>query len=403
MGEQLTTFLQFWGTIDQFKSWLAESGNQEKIGSRIVWIHTTPQYNDPENPNHSEEGALFANGCFYKISQCNLTAEAIANLISNESTVKVTIKNDKLVIDAVTTENVTVAKAVGYLNANDTIPAGTTLQELVNMIFTKVLGLKSSATAPSVSITGITKDTKEVGELYSGTVTATFSDGRWNNEDDWANENSGNKTYQPYGCTAKSYSFSGMSCSASNNTATITQYPIVKGTNRVSVTVAYNASTNTPVNQNGVGLKEGTENSTTTFKPQVDSSTASVYTNTITGDYKYWIGYTAIPAANLTREDILDPEKFTIVTDGFTGTSISYLNEASSMPYNTPEGNYVTFIVPNTVSLQTVTDSFNNDVSDRFSETDKTGIGLKTTQSYRIYQEEAVASAGLDRKKITFK
>lgn len=340
------------------------------------------------------------------LAEYELTAAKFMEIVDTaNSNVEIKIVDSSLVLTAEeqsTTEDVVSAKTVGYLTSGTTIPEGTTLQDLVDMIFTKVLGL-DGATAPKATISGITAATYEVGTILSDiTVTGDYVDGQWDNEEDWKNSYSDNKAYQPYGTTAQTYAFSGMTTVAAqaSNTTTISNYVVAKGAQKVTVTVTNNNSQNVPVNQVGTALTSGSINNTTTYKPYTASS-VTANSATITGDYKYWIGYTTVSGDALTRTDV---EEMTIKSTGWAGSGVSYLTDASDKAYNTPEKNYVTIIVPSTMTLKTVADSFGNDVTANFTLYENANINLNgVTVTCNVYQEEAVAGAGLDRKNITLK
>ena len=325
-----------------------------------------------------------------------LTAENFVKLVdSSNSNVKVSISDSSIVLeaDSATTDDVTSTKTVGYVTSGMTIPEGTTLQQLVDMIFTKIRGLEG-ANAPSGSISGITATTMEVGvELGSAkTVTAGFADGSWKNEESWKNSYSSNQPTQPYGSTVTNYAFSGMvSGSGASNTITVpANYVIVKGDNKVQVVITNTNSTNVPVNEAGEELIAGSVNDTEHYKPY----TAANITKTsavIKGDYRYWIGYTETPAAEITRA-IADSD-LTFKT-GWAGSEV-----VCEEQYNSPRNSYATFIVPKGMTLKEVTDSFNNDVVANFTATDVNGLGADS-KVYTVYQEYAAASAGIDRKNI---
>lgn len=296
-----------------------------------------------------------------------------------------------------TTDTVTSAKTVGYIQKGDEIPAGKTLQDIVNMIFTKILGLKSTSTSPSASLSGITSKTYEVNDtINSITLTASYTDGHWNNEEDWKNSYSGNKTYQDFGTSALTYQFSGMTSrdASTLNTITITDYKVNKGTQKVTVKISHSDSTYIPVNQNGIQLTEGNVNNSTTYVPY-DSSTVSANSGVITGDYRYWIGYTPKIATEIQREDVFGSSSTGKHASGWAGSRV-----ASESQYNTPQNNYVTFIVPDGMTLKKVEDPFNNSVVSRYTKYDNILLGIEQTDKYTIYQEYAVAEVGLERKNI---
>lgn len=325
-----------------------------------------------------------------------LTAENFVRLVdSSNSNVKVSILDSSLVLeaDSATKEDVTSTKTVGYVTSGMKIPEGTTLQQLVDMIFTKIRGLEG-ANAPSGFISGITASTMEVGAKLGAakTITASFADGSWKNEESWKNSYSANQTTQPYGSTATNYSFSGMvSGSGASNTITVpADYVIVKGDNKVQVVITNTNSTNVPVNEAGTQLTAGSVNNTEYYKPYTAANITKT-TAAIKGDYKYWIGHTTTPAAEITRA-IADSD-LTFKT-GWAGTEVACKDQ-----YNAPQNSYATFIVPKGMTLKAVTDSFNNDVVANFKATDVDGLGADS-KVYTVYQEYAAAGAGIDRKNI---
>lgn len=326
-----------------------------------------------------------------------LTAENFVNLVdSSNSNVKVSILDSSLVLEAesATTDDVTSTKTVGYVTSGMKIPEGTTLQQLVDMIFTKIRGLEG-ANAPSGSISGITATTMEVGAKLgtAKTITASFADGSWKNEESWKNSYSANQSTQPYGSTATNYAFSGMvSGTGTSNTITVpADYVIVKGANTVTVVISNTNSTNIPVNEAGAALKAGSVNDTEHYKPYTGGNNITRTTAVIKGDYKYWIGYTTTPAAEITRA-IADSD-LTFKT-GWAGTGVVCQDQ-----YNTPQNSYATFIVPKGMTLKEVTDSFNNDVVANFTATDVNNLGADS-KVYTVYQEYAAAGVGIDRKNI---
>jgi len=266
------------------------------------------------------------------------------------------------------------------------------------MIFTKVLGLNGEQ-RPTASASGITAQTMEIGATINNVVvTGTFIDGYWKNEEDWKNSFSP-EGKQMYGCIAQTYEFTGMveQEASTIRTATINDYMIEQGNNNVTCKIVFSGSNEVPVNQNGAALEEGTVSDTTHYKPQPASSVTAT-TATIKGDFYYWIGYTAKKGDGMVRADIENPETFTIKKQGFVGSGATYATQ-----FNTPHENYVTVIVPKTVQLRHVEDSFGNDVTANFTSYEIDGglIG-KDRQLYLVYQEKATAGSGLERKNFMF-
>lgn len=302
-------FKQFVGDLDGFKDYLnglytTDHDKWEEIQKSIVFIHENPvAYNASTgklDANSVFDGWIFANGFYYTAKEAKgLDFDTLSAIIEGGKGVQVTAEGEgderKLVFTAVTENEITTQKAVGYLNAGTPIPAGTSLEEVLKMIFNKVLGL-SGAQAPTTSISGITTATKEVGDTYSGTVTATFNDGYWKNEESWTK--SGIGPNQPYGCTATGYTFGGTITGTQNeNVLTITDYVVKSGTQDVTCKSAYTASVNVPVKQDLTELESGTANDSTHYKPQAASTTSAATSSNITGEYYYFEGEVASQAA----------------------------------------------------------------------------------------------------------
>ena len=286
------------------------------------------------------------------------------------------------------------AKEVGYIKVGDEIPAGKTLQGIVDMIFTKVLGLSANATSPSVEITGITDKAYEVNYLFTNsiTLTATYRDGHWNNEDEWKKSGS---TYQNFGTSPLTYEFTGMKevPAQRNNSITINNYVVKKGTQNVTVTVSHTNSMNVPVNQNNESLILGNVNSTTTYA-EWPMGSVSATSRTLTGVYRYWIGYTTIEPTNINRsildDSIFNKEK----TDLITTNTITYDPE-----FTIPKYSYVTIVVPNEFTLsEAYIEAFN--VADTFNVCKISNIGLDTEKMYKVYTLKVESADNIKIKKI---
>lgn len=328
MNEQLTTLLQYWGTIEEFKSWLEEGDNRLNVGSRIVWIHTQPDYDEgSETAPHSEEGAIFANGCFYKISQCNLTAEAIAELISEESNVSVEVVDGKLVITAegggAMTEQIKAATTVGYLTKDTVIPVGTTLQDLADMIFNPELGVKAGSKSATLTNAGTAAGTYEVGTVVTPDLgVKNVNLPQFVAVDAWGAD-------QESGCAQTGVVYKR---GTTNLSGTTDSYTLTEGSVTYSGVVSYSASTETPVSNKGNELE-------TTIPAGTISTTGNV---TYTGKYKYFYGNCDDPEA-LNEEGIRDLEKSGFITkDGTTSIGLDEFGPSTYAVFAVPSKYEVT-------------------------------------------------------------
>ena len=288
---------------------------------------------------------------------------------------------------------VTAAKEVGYIKPGDEIPPGKTLQDIVDMIFTKVLGLDANSTSPSVSVSGIIEKTYEINYTFTDpiVVTAAFNDGHWNNEDRWLKN--GNP-YQLFGTTAETYTFTGMKNveAQQSNQISIENYTVIAGAQNVNVLVNHTNSVNIPVNQNDIQLNRGNVNNSTTYK-EYQSGKASGVSKTITGAYRYWIGNTTIAPENLNRT-VIDSNFNSQKTDLATANTIQYNPEFTTLKYS-----YVTIIVPSEYTLaEAFIEAFN--AASTFSVTTLRNIGLDSQKEYKVYTLKVESADNIKIKQI---
>ena len=167
---------------------------------------------------------------------------------------------------------------VGNLSNGTVIPEGTTFTELLEMMLKKQLGI--IVEKPKVVLTGSSLDgVFEVGDTIDLVLRNTYTDGKFVGE-------SGYDYSIDAGCTPnKTTYYKNDEELASNTDLLIVDY----GTTKYKVVVEYNASTNTPVDNNGKELDES-----------IPAGSASSE-KTIKGAYKYFLGYS----------DKTKPEEFT--------------------------------------------------------------------------------------------
>lgn len=300
-----------------------------------------------------------------------LAAENFVKLVdSSNSNVKVSISDSSIVLqadDCTTSDDVTSKKDVGYVKSGMTIPEGTTLQQLVDMIFTKIRGLEG-ATSAKVTLSNVPGNTHEIGETINVVLSAAYTDGSWTNEEGWG---SGTQAYQS---SASDYTFKLDNIETSDG---VYNDYLVKATNATSVIATHTASTVVPKNEAGSNLIQGEVNDTEHYVPFA-ANTAVSASKTFYGYYKYWIGYTEVEPENLTRANI--ESDFVEQTSGLaTANTITYAPE-----YITPKYSYVTIIAPSEYSLtEAFIEAFN--VADTFTVTNLTGIGLSTSKTYKAF------------------
>ena len=176
-----------------------------------------------------------------------------------ESGTDISVENNKANIAI--TENITVAGlsdtyGCGLIKNGDTIPKGTSLSKILEMMLTKEL-MPAAATKPTISITkaSVVSGLHEIGESVNvGTATISKTDGHFNNNG-WASPVQPTAKFTWSGETMTSQLASGATGYVKQTGASIVQgtAKTVKGTNKVSITASanYSAPTNSPITNLG--------------------------------------------------------------------------------------------------------------------------------------------------------
>ena len=176
-----------------------------------------------------------------------------------ESGTDISVENNKANIAI--TENITVAGlsdtyGCGLIKNGDTIPKGTSLSKILEMMLTKEL-MPAAATKPTISITkaSVVSGLHEIGETVNvGTATISKTDGHFNNNG-WASPVQPTAKFTWSGETMTSQLASGATGYVKQTGASIAQgtAKTVKGTNKVSITASanYSAPTNSPITNLG--------------------------------------------------------------------------------------------------------------------------------------------------------
>ena len=176
-----------------------------------------------------------------------------------ESGTDISVENNKANIAI--TENITVAGlsdtyGCGLIKNGDTIPKGTSLSKILEMMLTKEL-MPATATKPTISITktSVVSGLHEIGETVNvGTATISKTDGHFNNNG-WASPAQPTAKFTWSGETMTSQLASGATGYVKQTGASIAQgtAKTAKGTNKVSITASanYSAPTNSPITNLG--------------------------------------------------------------------------------------------------------------------------------------------------------
>ena len=157
---------------------------------------------------------------------------------------------------------------VGNLASGVVIPEGSTLTDILEMMLCKTIGVKS--VSPSVVLTGeALGSTYEVGTTINMQLGYSFTDGKFVGE-------TGYNYSVNAGCAVKEavYSKNGAVLGSSNDTLVVPE-----GDTKYSVSVKYDASTVTPVNNMGTELVN------------VIAAGTATSTKSVKGLYKYFMGY----------------------------------------------------------------------------------------------------------------
>lgn len=176
-----------------------------------------------------------------------------------ESGTDISVENNKANIAI--TENITVAGlsdtyGCGLIKNGDTIPKGTSLSKILEMMLTKEL-MPATATKPTISITktSVVSGLHEIGETVNvGTATISKTAGHFNNNG-WASPAQPTAKFTWSGETMTSQLASGATGYVKQTGASIAQgtAKTAKGTNKVSITASanYSAPTNSPITNLG--------------------------------------------------------------------------------------------------------------------------------------------------------
>ena len=235
------------------------------------------------------------------------------------------------------TENVTATLDVGGVEENDVLAQGTSFTDVIKAILSPVI-LPTISSQASLSVTGISSQTLEIGTPFTDQINISFNRGLIDNKNAAPNI--------PLVGPQNNVTYNGNGVNATGAIST----PILSGSNSWSAILSYDAGTGAYFDSNG--------NPANNLDGQRMAGTLSDSTNTITGRYRRW--YTT--GAQGSTPNISTGVR-ALPNTGFATSG----NFTITIPANTKE---VAFYVPDTLSLSTAlyVESSNADVTSTFTE-----------------------------------
>jgi len=225
-----------------------------------------------------------------------------------------------------TTAAVTADLQVGGIDAQEVVPAGTTLQQFAELLL--LTTFFPTLTAPSFSL-GVSTGTVETGSIVSPLLTFTFNRGAIT-----GNLVSGiwvPTAFQNYRTgVSSSYTINGTT--QPGNTLTVSGYTVLNGSNTFTGTVTYLAGPQ-PLNSKGVN-----------FDSPLPAGTSPSQSTSFTGLYPYFYLKSSSPITAAAMQTAIGNGTAIKVVDSSTGTL--------SIPYNL-NGQYMAIAYPATSTAKT--------------------------------------------------
>ena len=231
-----------------------------------------------------------------------------------------------LQIDSKTTANVVATTAVGAINAGETVPAGTNIQELTELLLDKTF--YPTFVNPTFNLTN-NAGLREVGSVFSVTLTFNFNRGQILGKLD---NNIWNPTMlQDYRAgTATSYLLNGVSGSNNSRSFNITT---ILGTNTLNGSVTYGA---------GVQPKDSKNNN---FESPFPAGTSPIQSTSFEGIYPYFYYKSTSPITPAIMQSAIANGQATKVLASSTGTI--------TIPF-AANGEYIAVAYPATSTTKTI-------------------------------------------------
>lgn len=268
---------------------------------------------------------------FDELTQATFRANYV---LKNNETVKVKVLQDGDLLEVMalsidnlnkTTDNVVATTTVGAINAGETIPAGTNIQELTELLLNKTF--YPTFVNPTFSLTNNSINSpKEVGSLANITLTFNFNRGKilgklvngiWD-EDEQQDYRAGE---------AISYSLNGVS----SNPATVNVLTVL-GTNTLNGSVTY-----------GIGAQPK-DSKNNNYDNPLPSGTSPIQSTSFEGIYPYFYYKSTSPITPAIMQSAIANGQATKVLASSTGTiTIPFL----------PNGEYIAVAYPATSTTKT--------------------------------------------------
>ena len=293
----------------------------------------------------------------------------------------------KTQIDVSLDENVKVlGVSFGGIKNGETILKGTSLTNILKKLL--ILVKERTIVLPTTELTGSSTQTLEVGDTYSATLGHIYKDGSFNgNPDDGFDP-----TTISAGCTegVTNYNVGG-----SKQTNTSVSFPVTEGNKNIGCETAYGASISTNLKNNGdtdtKNIPSGTATSTTTY--------------TITGKYKFYVGYT----------EATDPSQIntTALIQGlntFDGYITPETTKQQIGSETTSNGTSIVIALPEKYKLKTINNSIGASILSNFKSNENGGTGKEgtckytngtTKTDYHIYMYDITSGTRITYKDIT--
>lgn len=277
--------------------------------------------------------------------------------------------------EAITVTGVT----VGNLTNGYTINAGTKLQDILEMILMKELFVKSTTPKVTISNSGTTAKTYEVGTEITVNLSHTYTDGYFSGEE-------GYDYTLAAGCTEGDTTYYKSSTALTGNTDIVT---LTEGSVDYKCTTTYGVSTNIPVSNLGNNLDT-----------TIVAGTATSGNITFTGKYKYFLGYGAY--TTIAELDSAKVRALTTKTGDITKDGTTTVVGSTAIKSN---GTSIIIACPAKYKLATISNGLGADILANFFVTGNVDVnlggGTGAAESYNVYIYPITNGAEVEFKNVT--